>query len=109
MKQLQDELAVLQTNFDAMVEVKTKLEFQVITTCHQWRDGKTHFRRNRFSEAIFVVFSRNAATLYERVSLRPSVRWSVGHAFVFRPTRSDECRVYGPFTCFFNLAHLHRT
>ena len=37
------------------------------------------------------------------MSVCPSVRWSVGpsvrHAFVFRPTRSDECRVYGPFTC----------
>ena len=62
---------------------------------------------NRFSIRSFVLsvlFSRDEATLYERVSVRwlvgPSVRPSVGHAFVFRPTRSDECRVYGPFTCF---------
>ena len=32
--------------------------------------------------------------------VRPLVGWLVGHAFVFRPTRSDECRVYGPFTCY---------
>ena len=52
---------------------------------------------------FFCFFSRDAATLYERVSVRPSVRpsvrWSVRNAFVFWPTRSDECRVYGPFTC----------
>ena len=35
-----------------------------------------------------------------RPSVGPSVRWLVRNAFVFRPTRSDECRVYGPFTCF---------
>ena len=51
----------------------------------------------------FDLFSRDAATLYERVSVRwlvgPSVGPLVGNAFVFRPTRSDKCRVYGPFTC----------
>ena len=31
------------------------------------------------------IFSRDEATLYERVSVRPSVR----HTFAFRPTRSD--------------------
>ena len=41
----------------------------------------------------FLVASQR---LYMSVS--PPVRWSVGHTFVFRPTRSDECRVYGPFT-----------
>jgi len=52
---------------------------------------------------VRFLFSRDEATLYERVSVRWSVRWSVGplvgYAFVFRPTRSDGCRVYGPFTC----------
>ena len=45
------------------------------------------------------LFSRDAATLYERLSVRwsvrPLVRWSVRNAFVFRPTRSDLCRVFG--------------
>ena len=39
------------------------------------------------------LFSRDEATLYERVSVRPSVRPSdgpsVGNLFFFRPTRSD--------------------
>ena len=33
-------------------------------------------------------------------SVGPSVGWSVRNTFDFWPTSSDECRVYGPFTCY---------
>ena len=46
-----------------------------------------------FESVRVFIFSRDEATLYERVSVRPSVGplvgWLVGHAFAFRPTMSD--------------------
>ena len=51
----------------------------------------------------FFIFSRDAATLYERVSVRPSVGWSVGHAFVFWPPRSDLWPCIGP--CLYLYLH----
>ena len=44
---------------------------------------------------MVLFLSRDEATLEERVSVRRSVRDAFGHAFAFRPTRSDICRVYG--------------
>ena len=46
------------------------------------------------SEFVIFVFSRDKVTKSVCPSVGPSVRQYVCHAFAFRPSRSDVCRVY---------------